>query len=43
MNSIIKSLAEYQTTNTKQALDIEKQYLQGRFGVVPFISSSFLS
>jgi len=41
MNSIIKSLAEYQTTNTKQALDIEKQYLQGRFGVVPFISSSF--
>jgi len=36
MNSIIKSLAEYQTTNTKHGLDIEKQYLQGRFGVVPF-------
>ena len=41
MNSIIKSLVEYQTDNTKNGLDIEKQYLQGRFGVVPFISSSF--
>ncbi len=41
MNSIIKSLVEYQTANTKNGLDIEKQYLQGRFGVVPFISSSF--
>jgi AAA15 family ATPase/GTPase len=41
MNSIIKSLAEYKLNDAKKGLDIEKQYLQGRFGVVPFISSSF--
>jgi AAA15 family ATPase/GTPase len=41
MNSIIKSLAEYKFNDAKNGLDIEKQYLQGRFGVVPFISSSF--
>lgn len=41
MNSIIKSLAEYKFNDAKKGLDIEKQYLQGRFGVVPFISSSF--